>query len=224
VRLASSALVLALPILAAPALAQRFGPPDVTLGVSRADVGHLLMGGGDGLALRAALPIGRTRFTLRLGYERLAGEQSRVGSPCEGGPLPPDAECDPVPFRDEGRLRTAHVGLAMRLLDRGGLRMALTGDARFGRIDVASHGGSRDPGANVASPRRRGKSLWGGDVGAELDWTPSRRVPVTLLAGGAVGHLGPRASNRATDVWMPFEGGLNVERVYLGLGWRASSR
>ena len=208
-----AATLFALLLTAAPASAQR--ALEVSVGASGARTDHRLLDHAAGPGLRVALPVSDGRFTLRAGIEALRGEQGRMGSTCVGL-VPPGADCAPRPIRDETRLRTAHAGLGLRLLRGPRLTAGVTGDVRFGRVDARSRY-THDDGS--AGSLDAGKSLFGPELGAELDWAPLRRLPLALVAGAAVGSLEPRTDAGVVDGYTPFEGSFDVRRAYLGLGW-----
>jgi hypothetical protein len=201
---------LAAALLAAPRLvvAQGGGLSAVVAGADHALLGDPLVGA----AAEVRIPLAGGRASARLGAEHVSGDSRRTGSPCAG--LVQPGTCEPEPLRDEARLTTVSGGLGLRLLGWRSLFVEATGDLRLGHVEADTRG-LTSGGRLTAS-----KTMWGGELGLEGAWSPSRRLPLALEVGVSTGGLTPLASEMVADGYTPFESSFGVRRLRVGLAWR----
>ena len=206
---AAIAALIALPRLAS---AQGGGISAVSVSANHRLMGDGLLGG----AAHARFPFGDGRRSVRLSAERLTGDAHRTGVPCSGLIMP--GTCSPEPLRDDARLNSVSGGLGLQVLALPRLVVEVAGDLRLGWISANTRG--LESGRSLSTD----KSLWGGDVGIDVAWSPRARLPLALEVGIAAGRLMPLPRENVLDGYTPFNDGFRLTRLRVGLAWRPSTR
>ena len=207
----SSRLVAAVAVGIAGPVAARAQGASVSAVVISAEhmlLGRPLTGGAVGVSLR------RRDTPIALDFEAAIshGHAGRIGVPCAG--LIQPGTCAAEPLRDEARLTSASGGTTLRMFHGRHALVALTGDLVLASLRADTRGLSSGQTLTAA------KTLWGGLVGAHAAWIPVVRVPVALQIAGGVGGVMPIARELVVDGYTPFERGIQVRRLRLGIAWQ----
>ena len=171
-------------------------------------LGSPLTGGALGVSIRRRDSPVALHFEAAISH----GHAGRIGVPCAG--LIQPGTCAAEPLRDETRLTSISGGTTFRVFHRRHVLFALTGDLMLASLRADTRG------LTSGQTLTASKTFWGGLVGAHAAWTPVVRVPVALQIAGGVGGLMPIAHDVAVDGYAPFERGIQVRRLQLGIVWR----
>jgi len=209
----SSAILLAICLVfaagpRATAQVQGGGATAVALSAKHELLGNPLVGGG----VELWIPAGDGRFAFRFGGEWLHGQADRIGIPCAG--LVEPGTCAPEPVHDRSRMTTARGGGMLRLAGGHNATLKLTADWMVTRVSVDTHGNASGSELTAA------KMLWGAWLGVSADWIPWSHVPIGLEMEAGLGDLIPILNEHILDGYAPFDGGMSVRHLRLGLVWR----
>jgi len=171
-------------------------------------LGSPLTGGALGVSIRRRDSPVALHFEAAISH----GHAGRIGVPCAG--LIQPGTCAAEPLRDETRLTSISGGTTFRVFHRRHVLVALTGDLMLASLRADTRG------LTSGQTLTASKTLWGGLVGAHAAWTPVARVPVALQIDGGVGGLMPIARELVVDGYTPFERGIQVRRLRLGIAWQ----
>jgi len=202
---AALAVVLAGPVAA---LAQGASVSAVAISARHTLLGEPLTGGAVGISFpRREMPVA---FQFEAAHAR--SRAGRIGMACAGLILP--ETCPAERLRDEAWLTSASGGATLRVLRGRHALVALTADLTVASLRADTHGLSSGRALTAT------KMLWGGLIGAHAAWIPVARVPIALDIGGGIGGLTPIVHDDVVDGYTPFERGVDVRRVRLGLAWQ----
>jgi len=177
------------------------------------DVSHPLTGRpllGLSVGISWARPTGHVTWTVRA--ERLNGNASRFGVLCAGFILPGSCE-EREAIRDDTRLITARVGLAVAVVRRQRLRLSLLGETGIGNIRTVSRG------------RATGRALSGTETlapfeaGIRLGWKPLVRVPLSVELEGSATRFVSITPGVELDGYSPFTESFGARGLRLGAVW-----
>jgi hypothetical protein len=176
------------------------------------DVSHPLTGRplfGSSLGINWARPTGHVTWTVRA--ERLNGNATRFGVVCAGF-VPPGSCEEREAIRDDTRVITGRVALAVAVVRRQRLRLSLLGETGIGNIRTVSRG------------RATGRTLSGTgtlapfEAGIRLGWKPLVRVPLSVELEGSVTRF-VSITPGVEDGYSPYSESFGGRSLRLGAVW-----
>lgn len=154
-------------------------------------------------------------WSLRARAERASGDWRGFGNTCSGLSLP--EACQSEAINNHNAISNVAAGLAFALFRWHGLMPELA--ANVGLAWVKSTTSGVTSGRSLSAS----KTLWLREIGAELAWSPSARLPLTLEAAAGFGMYAPLEESGIVDGYTPFESDFSAMRLRLGLAWRFSA-
>lgn len=197
------------------AAASTLGAQEVRLAALWANPDLDLLGGLRGGAAAVGIRV-HPRLAVRLGMERLSGDQLRIGVPCAG--LAQPGTCGPEQVRDESSLNTFGIGLDATAVRSPYLDVHLV--PMLGSASVESTTRGLASGREIAATR----TLVSLDLGAELAIRPRPWFPLALHLAARFGTLFPRTKETIADGYTPFEDGVSIARYEAGVTWSYGPR
>jgi hypothetical protein len=195
---------------ASTSAAQRISISDVFANTSQD-----LLKSPTGPMLTLTTPIAR-HVDLSLTVSRLQGTEHGNAVVC-GGLINPD-RCPVEPFAQTGRLSVVGIGADWRLVTTRAVEVSLKPQFLWGRARSETLGGLT--GNRLFSD----EGQLGFSGGLELRAFPVQRFPVGVVAGGAVGRLGPTHLDNLIDGYSPFNQWFTATTLYVGGVFRFRSR
>ncbi|MEZ4585005.1 MAG: hypothetical protein R2909_01230 [Gemmatimonadales bacterium] len=172
---------------------------------------HTLLGSQHGVAIALGVPFAAGRFRVRLTGERGSGRHGRAGIAC-GGFIDVPSECPFERLEDDGTSISAALGLEARVARIGPLSLWAGGAMRYARVEAVTRGLTTE--RTISGSGR----YYGGEMTLGAAWRISRRLPLVLEGGSALGWLESR-EGIALDAYIPFAKGMGVDRIWVGLSW-----
>ena len=163
----------------------------------------------DGPTLAADWWLGR-RASLHASWARLSGGSSVYSGDTCGGFVPPDCPRN-IPVRDESRMTSGTIGIAVAMMTRGRFTLELDLDAHGARM------WERTEAVSGASERWAEAFVLGVGTGLTAAIHPVRGLPVAIVAGAGASAFGRLVQEM--DSYQPF-GGFQSTEAWIGLAVR----
>jgi hypothetical protein len=168
---------------------------------------------GWGAEVRA--PFGQSHVSGFVRIQKLSASGDRTGAPCAGLVL--EGMCPVQTIHDDADYSAFSTGLVLPLFRRDVFELGATLTGIIAKPSVFSRGETTGQTLNAD------KVMFGATIGVAGSWRPTRRLPVSVDAGVAIGGLHPIVTDMVVDGYAPFEDDFRITTFRIGLSVRTRS-
>ena len=179
----------------------------VSFALARGDASRSLELQSGGFTAALVVPLGSS--LLSLSVDRLTGDANATGTVCVE--LIDPVACPTEPYAQTSRLTTVGVGIDLRLYRTRYAALTFRPQLLLGQAKDERLGHET---GNALSAK---KMEMGVSFGAEVGLTPTPRLPIDFIVGGAFRNLWPAA--RQADGFTPFETRFSSRTIYAGVAF-----
>ena len=175
---------------------------------------HDLLPRGGGAGASLTVPV-RNRVGLAVLIERFSGDDRGAGFACAG--LIDPGRCPVEPLDRGGSRFTLGVGADVSLWENRRVEFAVLPHV------LVAHAASTVRGTSSGNELRAEKTELGFSAALESRFTPSARMPLSVIVGGAMRRLGPVKTEVVVDGYTPFDRWYSARVLYVGAAasWRS---